>query len=191
MRTRAETNFGDPEKYTELMKPLAFGRAAKPEEIGWMAAFLGERYAPPLNQCQISQFPLRRPAGFIRGHAAGDIFVGQDHQVSVKFGSVVQVRAGSAKETMPTHSSLRTGMQNTPHGPDQLVPVAGLFGQLLPARGRKLVILCLPIRLRCAPLGSNPAALFHPVESWIDGALLYLEQFIGCSLYMLNNAVTV
>src|SRR5579872_4409418 len=40
MKTRAQTNFGDPEKYTELMKPLAFGRAAKPEEIAWMAAFL-------------------------------------------------------------------------------------------------------------------------------------------------------
>jgi len=40
MRTRAETQLGDPEKYTELMKPLAFGRAAKPEEIGYMAAFL-------------------------------------------------------------------------------------------------------------------------------------------------------
>ncbi len=40
MRTRAETNFGDPEKWTELMKPLAFGRAAKPEEIGHMCAFL-------------------------------------------------------------------------------------------------------------------------------------------------------
>jgi 3-oxoacyl-[acyl-carrier protein] reductase len=40
MRTRADTNFGDPEKWTELMKPLAFGRAAKPEEIGYMAAFL-------------------------------------------------------------------------------------------------------------------------------------------------------
>ncbi len=40
MRTRAQTNFGDPEKWTELMKPLAFGRAAKPEEIGYMAAFL-------------------------------------------------------------------------------------------------------------------------------------------------------
>ena len=40
MRTRAQTQFGDPEKYTELMKPLAFGRAAKPEEIAWMAAFL-------------------------------------------------------------------------------------------------------------------------------------------------------
>jgi NAD(P)-dependent dehydrogenase (short-subunit alcohol dehydrogenase family) len=40
MRTRAETRFGDPEKWTELMQPLAFGRAAKPEEIGNMAAFL-------------------------------------------------------------------------------------------------------------------------------------------------------
>ena len=40
MKTRAQTNFGDPEKWTELMKPLAFGRAAKPEEIGYMAAFL-------------------------------------------------------------------------------------------------------------------------------------------------------
>jgi 3-oxoacyl-[acyl-carrier protein] reductase len=40
MKTRAETQFGDPEKWTELMKPLAYGRAAKPEEIGWMAAFL-------------------------------------------------------------------------------------------------------------------------------------------------------
>src|SRR5437868_11620409 len=40
MKTRAETNFGDPEKWTELMQPLAFGRAAKPAEIGWMAALL-------------------------------------------------------------------------------------------------------------------------------------------------------
>jgi NAD(P)-dependent dehydrogenase (short-subunit alcohol dehydrogenase family) len=40
MKTRAATQFGDPEKWTELMKPLAFGRAAKPEEIGQMAAFL-------------------------------------------------------------------------------------------------------------------------------------------------------
>ncbi|MBV9859475.1 MAG: SDR family oxidoreductase [Alphaproteobacteria bacterium] len=40
MRTRAEARFGDPEKWTELMKPLAFGRAASPEEIAWMAAFL-------------------------------------------------------------------------------------------------------------------------------------------------------
>src|SRR5258706_3242291 len=40
MRTRAETRFGDPEKYTELMNPLAFGRPAMPEEIAYMAAFL-------------------------------------------------------------------------------------------------------------------------------------------------------
>jgi NAD(P)-dependent dehydrogenase (short-subunit alcohol dehydrogenase family) len=40
MRTRAQTQLGDAERWTEYMKPLAFGRAAKPEEIGWMAAFL-------------------------------------------------------------------------------------------------------------------------------------------------------
>lgn len=39
-RTRAETRFGDPERWQELMQGYAFGRAAKPEEIGWMAAFL-------------------------------------------------------------------------------------------------------------------------------------------------------
>jgi len=40
MRTRAQTQFGDAERWNEFMKPLAFGRAAKPEEIAWMAAFL-------------------------------------------------------------------------------------------------------------------------------------------------------
>jgi hypothetical protein len=40
MRTRAQTQFSDAERWTDYMKPLAFGRAAKPEEIGWMAAFL-------------------------------------------------------------------------------------------------------------------------------------------------------
>src|SRR6201993_2211720 len=40
MRTRAQTQFGDTERWTEYMKPLAFGRAAKPEEIGLMAPFL-------------------------------------------------------------------------------------------------------------------------------------------------------
>jgi len=40
MRTRAQSQFGDSERWTEFMKLLAFGRAAKPEEIAWMAAFL-------------------------------------------------------------------------------------------------------------------------------------------------------
>ncbi len=39
-RHRAQTQLGDPERWQELMKGYAFGRAAKPEEIGWMAAFL-------------------------------------------------------------------------------------------------------------------------------------------------------
>src|SRR5215469_4237193 len=40
MRTRAQSRFVDAERWTEFMQPLAFGRAAKPEEIAWMAAFL-------------------------------------------------------------------------------------------------------------------------------------------------------
>jgi NAD(P)-dependent dehydrogenase (short-subunit alcohol dehydrogenase family) len=40
MRTRAQARFGDAERWPELMSGYAFGRAAKPEEIAWMAAFL-------------------------------------------------------------------------------------------------------------------------------------------------------
>ncbi|HVH77498.1 MAG TPA: SDR family oxidoreductase [Stellaceae bacterium] len=40
MKTRAASHLGDAEKWTDYLKPLAFGRAAKPEEIAWMAAFL-------------------------------------------------------------------------------------------------------------------------------------------------------
>jgi 3-oxoacyl-[acyl-carrier protein] reductase len=39
-RQRAQTRFGDAERWPELMTGHAFGRAAKPEEIAWMAAFL-------------------------------------------------------------------------------------------------------------------------------------------------------
>jgi 3-oxoacyl-[acyl-carrier protein] reductase len=39
-RARALTRFGDAERWPELMLGHAFGRAAKPEEIAWMAAFL-------------------------------------------------------------------------------------------------------------------------------------------------------
>jgi len=40
MKTRAQSDLGDPERWQELMQGYAFGRAAKPEEIAWMAAFL-------------------------------------------------------------------------------------------------------------------------------------------------------
>ena len=40
MKTRAQTTLGDPERWQELMQGYAFGRAAKPEEIGYMAAVL-------------------------------------------------------------------------------------------------------------------------------------------------------
>jgi 3-oxoacyl-[acyl-carrier protein] reductase len=39
-KTRARDRFGDENRWQELMQGYAFGRAAKPEEIAWMAAFL-------------------------------------------------------------------------------------------------------------------------------------------------------
>ena len=40
MRKQAQDKLGDPERWRELTKSLPFGRAAKPEEIAAMAAFL-------------------------------------------------------------------------------------------------------------------------------------------------------
>jgi 3-oxoacyl-[acyl-carrier protein] reductase len=40
MRKQAQDKLGDPERWRELTKTLPFGRAAKPEEIAAMAAFL-------------------------------------------------------------------------------------------------------------------------------------------------------
>jgi NAD(P)-dependent dehydrogenase (short-subunit alcohol dehydrogenase family) len=40
MKKRAQDRFGDANRWEELMAPLPFGRAGKPEEIGWMVAFL-------------------------------------------------------------------------------------------------------------------------------------------------------
>lgn len=40
MKKRAEDRLGDSSRWQELMKPLPFGRAGEPEEIGCMVAFL-------------------------------------------------------------------------------------------------------------------------------------------------------
>jgi len=40
MKKRAEDRFGDAGRWEDLMKPLPFGRAGHPNEIGWMVAFL-------------------------------------------------------------------------------------------------------------------------------------------------------
>lgn len=40
MRKKAQDRTGDPERWRDLVKPLPFGRAATPEEIAWMVAFL-------------------------------------------------------------------------------------------------------------------------------------------------------
>lgn len=45
LKESAKAKFGDPEKWTEYMKPLPFGRAAKPEEIAPMVAFMASDHA--------------------------------------------------------------------------------------------------------------------------------------------------
>jgi 3-oxoacyl-[acyl-carrier protein] reductase len=40
MKKRAQDRLGSAERWEELMRPLPMGRAGKPEEIGWMVAFL-------------------------------------------------------------------------------------------------------------------------------------------------------
>lgn len=45
LRRRAEMDYGDPERWPEYVKSFPFGRAGKPEEIAWMAAFLASDLA--------------------------------------------------------------------------------------------------------------------------------------------------
>jgi 3-oxoacyl-[acyl-carrier protein] reductase len=40
LRREAQAQFGDGERWREPTKGMAFGRAATPQEIAWMAAFL-------------------------------------------------------------------------------------------------------------------------------------------------------
>ncbi|HEY7576020.1 MAG TPA: short-chain dehydrogenase/reductase [Acetobacteraceae bacterium] len=40
MQQRAQDRLGDAARWQELMQPLPFGRAGRPEEIAWMVAFL-------------------------------------------------------------------------------------------------------------------------------------------------------
>jgi 3-oxoacyl-[acyl-carrier protein] reductase len=40
MQKRAQDRLGDASRWQELMKPLPYGRAGTPEEVGWMTAFL-------------------------------------------------------------------------------------------------------------------------------------------------------
>lgn len=45
LRESAQAKFGDAEKWTEFLKPLPFGRAAAPEEIAPMVAFMASDQA--------------------------------------------------------------------------------------------------------------------------------------------------
>ena len=53
-RQRAETKFGDPERYTELFAGMSFGRPSSPEEIAWAVAFLASERSSYTTGCILS-----------------------------------------------------------------------------------------------------------------------------------------
>jgi len=53
-RQRAETKFGDPERYPELFAGMSFGRPATPEEIAWVVAFLASERSAYTTGCILS-----------------------------------------------------------------------------------------------------------------------------------------
>lgn len=53
-RQRAETKFGDPERYQELFAGMSFGRPATPEEIAWAVAFLASERSAYTTGCILS-----------------------------------------------------------------------------------------------------------------------------------------
>jgi NAD(P)-dependent dehydrogenase (short-subunit alcohol dehydrogenase family) len=50
-RQRAETKFGDAERYPELFTGMSFGRPASPEEIAWAVAFLASERSAYTSGC--------------------------------------------------------------------------------------------------------------------------------------------
>jgi len=53
-RQRAETKFGDPERFQELFAGMSFGRPATPEEIAWAVAFLASERSTYTTGCILS-----------------------------------------------------------------------------------------------------------------------------------------
>jgi NAD(P)-dependent dehydrogenase (short-subunit alcohol dehydrogenase family) len=53
-RQRAETKFGDAERYAELFSGMSFGRPATPEEIAWAVAFLASDRSAYTTGCILS-----------------------------------------------------------------------------------------------------------------------------------------
>jgi NAD(P)-dependent dehydrogenase (short-subunit alcohol dehydrogenase family) len=45
LRERAQQRTGSPDNWEELLKPMPFGRAATPEEIGAAVAFLASEHS--------------------------------------------------------------------------------------------------------------------------------------------------
>ena len=83
------------------------------------------------------------------------------------------------------------GFQYQRDGIRQPLPVRSFAFQLLAARARELVELCLSTGVGAAPLSLQPAAFFEPVQRWIERSLLNVQRVARHLFQPLRNRVAV
>ena len=89
---------------------------------------------------------------------------------------------------------LTTGLLRPQHaidGAHDLIPAAGLMGQLLAARGGQPVIARPAVVFRRAPERGDPAAVFQTVQSGIERAVLDLQDVFGAVFDGVGDGVPV
>src|ERR1700730_12894941 len=83
------------------------------------------------------------------------------------------------------------GPQDPIDGAHQLLPPAGLLGQLAPSRRRQPVIPGLAIVFRGAPEGGDPGAILQAMQRGIEGAVFDLKDRIGAVFDDVGDGVAV
>ncbi len=73
----------------------------------------------------------------------------------------------------------------------EALPVVFFCGELLTARGSQAIVASAAIVFRHAPLGADPAVLFHAMEGGVEGTFLDAEDVFGNLLDVKSDAVAV
>src|SRR5216683_3932160 len=88
-------------------------------------------------------------------------------------------------------TSLGGGSQDAVDGADELIPPAGLFGQLPAPGGSQPVIAGLAIVFRRAPERRDPGAILQAMQSRVERAVLDLQNLIRAMLDHVSDGVSV
>src|SRR6185503_14641900 len=82
----------------------------------------------------------------------------------------------------PSRRLVRGRIEDPANGADDLFPPCRLRRELFAARRRQPVVLRLAVVVGRAPERCDPAAVFQPVQGWIEGAVLDLEHVLRAAL---------